>query len=157
MYTFKSENHLNPYYTNTFNWHITNGTIHSGQGTRQINASWPSENSLGVLSLTLSNACGSGASDGAAFLVSCGSMAMAAYPNPAKNELNVIISEEDTEQKYSDDYELYLFNNEMQQVYKISTKGRSVKLSTEKLKNGIYYLHLKHRSGLLKQQILIQH
>lgn len=154
VYTFKSENHLNPYYTNNFNWQITNGTIHSGQGTRQINASWPNDNSLGILSLTLSNSCGSGASDGAAFLVSCGSMAMMVYPNPADAELNVVIADNSEEEKKSD-YEIVLLDNEMRQVYRNSTKNKNIKFSTEKLKNGIYFIHLRYSGGILKQQVII--
>jgi hypothetical protein len=82
--------------------------------------------------------------------------ALETYPNPAGNQLNVIIEMNDSQQ-----YTIALYNLAGQQVYEETGSGNGSPyqsmINTSNLKSGLYFLRVNSASGSWNKKIIVAH
>ncbi len=140
---------------NTYVWDIVGGNVTSGAGTSAITVMWgnPGNGSVYVTETSASNCVGS--SDYYDIIIdNCTGIADAdannnfsIYPNPAKNNIEVVFSETS-----GSNYKLVVYNTIGQVMTEISGAAtgqkQHVNINISKYKSGVYVVNLNTKSGL---------
>ncbi len=81
------------------------------------------------------------------------------YPNPAKDFVNILVSDEvigEIKEKKAEKYELKLYDKNQQIRFNKKSDEKLITINTSSLINGFYYLHFKYKDNTIKEQIVIQ-
>ncbi|MBO0934178.1 T9SS type A sorting domain-containing protein [Fibrella aquatilis] len=156
----------------TFNWVTTSSNGNTSFSSNGGNASvYLTGGAYRNIICAAVNVCGNGPSSSFNCYNYSGSFRLAAFPNPATVDLNVTAEEVLTEQEaidllksnqllVTDDLkkiDLLLYDTNGSVVLNGKITDKKLKLNTQKLPNGIYYLHAVGENTTIKQQIRIQH
>ena len=166
QYAYYSTNDL-PLATN-YSWFWPSDWQYSaGQGTRYLDLFVTSTSSSGTIGVRVATACDPGGSPATLFssVSSCGSFIMAAYPNPAQDELIIEPSSEgltnqSTEiSNYSNEAlsfgaKLYDASGELQKTG--NSKEGKIILKINDLPDGQYFLHITTDLETVASQIVIK-
>ncbi len=89
-------------------------------------------------------------------------MAAKIYPNPSTSEINIDFNQEEfsnseTEIEFINSYEIELQNEKLERVLYEKTKRKSLKIQTEFLQSGTYYITIRNETGNYVYRIIIRH
>lgn len=143
-------------------WSVTSGIYYSANNN-ECDFTLPSSGYSSVdITVNGSNVCGT--SYNASYYLSkkpygCGSFMVAAYPNPATNELNVqtteVVETGGVESQIVAD-EIILLDKRQSKIVHERPTGSTTKIKTLILPPGEYYLHVKFGDEIIKQHVIIQ-
>ncbi len=146
--------------TNGYHWQVISGTLLQDNGDHIVVRSPAGVGQLLQVQVTPLNGCPNGATY--TFTRQVADMvdgqycydegfAVTASPNPAANQLTVQFSSTQEQQ-----VQVKLYNTFSRVVAEGDTKGKSITLNTRQLPEGSYFLHVIHRGGVTRRQIMIK-
>jgi len=172
----------NQYYTYTVNvpgipqnynyrWTIPSSWSIIGQFNNEIDVYTSSSTYVSILA-EVDNGCG-GYSNPVFKYISggyCGYSAsnFSVFPNPPGDFLEVKLLPESIQKVKSresveksgpnedEEFDISLYNERQEKILSVRSEGKSVKLNTRDLPSGTYFLHIHHREGVIRKQIIIK-
>lgn len=115
------------------------------------------EEGYGQIFCEVTNTCGS-AEDRLVVWIDCWGFRMS--PNPAGDYVELTIEKDETklsESKYPDSYEVRIYNSTKVLVYQKTTKEPSLRINTQNLVNGTYYVNVTLGENTKVKQLIVNH
>jgi hypothetical protein len=152
-----------------YDWSISGGSILSGQGSGCIQIQAGYQSSYLNIEVTPSNTCGNGPKDQISCYINSddGGGPLSVQPNPADNQLTVILEEEESlsvassqtshQSSQEKGYIYYLYDLNYQLIRQFTSDLQTVQIKTNDLEEGFYILHVVQGEKVYKAKIEVRH
>lgn len=144
-----------------YNWTVSSSlTIVNGGGTSNntITVSLNSGQTSGDIFVRARNSCGASLQQAQIRVNRAQGFNFMVYPNPVAEDLHVeVIGNDSLDLKEKTiDYQIQLFDENGNEFVSKKAKGQKDKISVRNLKDGIYYVHILYKEGIIRKKIVIR-
>lgn len=144
-----------------YNWTVSSSlTVVNGGGTSNntITVSLNSNQMSGDIFVKAMNSCGSSVQQAQIRVNRIQGFNFMVYPNPVAEDLHVEVIGNDSTKLIEEliDYQIQLFDENGNKFISKKAKGQKDQISVRNLKNGIYYIHILHKEGLIRKKIVVR-
>lgn len=149
-----------------YKWYNENDVLFATTTINRVNSPGRTCNTWYQYSVTATDPCGVSQASFIAYeyTANCNTLnRIAIYPNPTTNEIKVSLDNETPQNQNQVTppvlFEVHLFDGNSYKILsqKNNLSDKDIKINTQNIPNGIYFLHINNGKETIKKQIIIQH